>query len=86
MKDDDDEMMEGEDPVPVLTRAHFEEAYGHARMSVANYDLEKFERFREKMDPNYKAHKGKQGPKIQWPADNSNQFKNKEEDEDDIYS
>jgi len=35
MKDDDDEMMEGEDPVPVLTRTHFEEAIGAARTSVS---------------------------------------------------
>jgi transitional endoplasmic reticulum ATPase len=87
MKDDEDEMMEGEDPVPVLTRTHFEEAIAAARCSVNNYDLEKFERFREKSDPNYKAKKGKAGiPKINWPVDNSNQFRNKNEDEDDIYS
>lgn len=36
---DDDEMMEGEDPVPVLTRAHFEEALSAARVSVNQYDL-----------------------------------------------
>jgi len=85
MKDDDDEMMEFEDPVPVITRVHFEEALGGARISVNNYDLENYEKFREKNDPQYKAKKGKGAPKVNWPADNSNQFKNKD-DEDDIYS
>lgn len=83
---DDDELMEGEDPVPVLTRSHFEEALSAARVSVNQYDLQKFEEFREKNDPAYKAKKGKAQPKINWPADNSEQFRNKEEEEDDIYS
>lgn len=87
MKDDDDQMMEGEDPVPVLTRAHFEEALANARVSVNNYDLEKFEKFREKNDPAYKAKKGKAVPKINWPADNSNQFrKDKADDDEDLYA
>jgi len=38
-----DEGMEVEDPVPVMTRKHFEEALGHARKSVTAYDLDKFE-------------------------------------------
>jgi len=37
------------------------------------------------MDPNFKNKKGG-APKINWPADNSNQFKNKNDDDDDIYS
>lgn len=84
---DDDEMMEGEDPVPVLTRTHFEEALSAARVSVNQYDLQKYDDFRMRNDPAYKAKKGKAAPKINWPADNSNQFKGKqEEEEDDIYS
>lgn len=87
MKDDDDAMMEeAEDPVPVLTRAHFEEALANARVSVNNYDLEKFEKFREKNDPQYKAKKGKAVPKINWPADNSKQFANKADDDEDLYA
>lgn len=38
--DDDIEM---EDPVPVITRKHFEEAMASARKSVTEYDLQKFE-------------------------------------------
>ena len=43
MKDQEDEAMEMDDPVPVITRAHFEEALGNARRSVTDYDLNKFE-------------------------------------------
>jgi transitional endoplasmic reticulum ATPase len=39
----EDEVMEMEDPVPVITRAHFEEAMTNARRSVTEYDLNKFE-------------------------------------------
>ena len=45
MKDagDDENMMEMDDPVPVITRAHFEEAMANARKSVTEYELTKFE-------------------------------------------
>ena len=46
MKDNpegDQNMMEMEDPVPVITRKHFEEALASARKSVTAYDLDKFE-------------------------------------------
>ena len=39
----EDQVMEMEDPVPVITRKHFEEALAAARKSVTNYDLDKFE-------------------------------------------
>ena len=51
----EDDAMEMEDPVPVITRAHFEEALENARRSVTDYDLEKFEQFRTKFDPAYAA-------------------------------
>lgn len=85
------------DPVPELTRRHFEEALKCARISVTSTDLEKFEQFRRKFDPQYAARAtGSQGPKIQWPGAPSGQQQqqqsifnsnnaNKMEDED-IYS
>lgn len=85
------------DPVPELTRRHFEEALKCARISVTATDLEKFEQFRRKFDPQYAARAtGGQGPKIQWPGAPSGQQQqqqsifnsnnaNKMEDED-IYS
>ena len=46
--------MEGvEDPVPVIARDHFEEAFQAARRSVTTHDLYKFDEFRKKMDPAY---------------------------------
>ena len=54
MKDSGDaDMTEMDDPVPVITRAHFEEAMANARRSVTAYDLQKFEQFRTKFDPAY---------------------------------
>lgn len=43
MSGDNDQAMEMDDPVPVITRIHFEEALGNARRSVTEYDLNKFE-------------------------------------------
>jgi len=39
----EDADMEMDDPVPVITRGHFEEAMANARRSVTEYDLNKFE-------------------------------------------
>ena len=51
---DADEDMEGvDDPVPEITRAHFEEAFAAARRSVTGHDLIRFEEFRKKFDPVY---------------------------------
>lgn len=36
---------EGEDPVPEITRAHFEEAMAYARRSVSDNDIRKYEMF-----------------------------------------
>jgi len=46
MTGEEDANMEMDDPVPVITRAHFEEAMANARRSVTDYDLNKFEQFR----------------------------------------
>ncbi len=53
MTGEDDQVMEMDDPVPVITRGHFEEALANARRSVTEYDLNKFEQFRNKFDPAY---------------------------------
>jgi transitional endoplasmic reticulum ATPase len=41
------------DPVPVISRRHFEEAFHAARRSVTTHDLYKFDEFRKKFDPVY---------------------------------
>jgi len=50
--------MEAEDPVPVITRTHFEEAFHAARKSVSTHDLYKYDEFRKKMDPAYAKKQG----------------------------
>ena len=75
-----------EDPVPMITRRHFEEAFAAARRSVNTHDLAKFEEFRKKFDPVYakKSAGNEQKVRINWPEDNSAQFA-AQEDEDDLY-
>jgi len=88
MAGNEDAMMEMDDPVPVITRIHFEEAMANARKSVTEYDLTKFEQFRQKFDPAY-AQKvnGVKRAVINWPEDNSTQFQKAAEDnDDDLYS
>lgn len=83
----DDAMMEDAvDPVPVITRTHFEEAFGAARKSVSTHDLYKFDEFRKKMDPAYakKSAGGSNVPRINWPEDTQAQFAANSND-DDLY-
>lgn len=47
--DDSMETEEGEDPVPCLTRAHFEEAMKFARRSVTDNDIRKYEMFAQSL-------------------------------------
>lgn len=57
------------DPVPELTRRHFEEALKYARKSVDAAQLDKYEQFRRKFDPAYAAAKtGGGGIQINWPT------------------
>lgn len=86
--DGDQAMAEAmEDPVPVITRTHFEEALHGARVSVKKEDLDRFEEFRCKFDPVYsKNKKGTAAAKINWPEDNSSQFQQNANDDDDLYA
>jgi transitional endoplasmic reticulum ATPase len=47
--DDMDVDEEGEDPVPELTRAHFQEAMQHARKSVNDVEIRRYEAFAQQM-------------------------------------
>lgn len=86
--DGDQAMAEAmEDPVPTITRKHFEEALAAARKSVTAYDLDKFEQFRRKYDPAYAAKQaGAATIRIDWPEDGTSQFKAAAADDDDIYN
>lgn len=68
------------DPVPEITRKHFEEGLKGARRSVTQMDLEKFEQFRRKFDPSFVSkNPSSGGPQIKWPSSNSAQNKRVEE-------
>ena len=84
----EDADVEMEDPVPVITRKHFEEAMASARKSVTEYDLQKVEQFKLKFDPAYAAKQGKdQRAVINWPEDDAAQFANANDDnDDDLYN
>ena len=77
------------DPVPEITRKHFEEALRTARRSVTAMDLQKFQQFRRKFDPSFankSSNNNQGGPSIKWPSSNNNQGAKKGNEEDDLYS
>eukprot|EP00826_Nyctotherus_ovalis_P007782 TRINITY_DN1198_c0_g2_i1.p1 TRINITY_DN1198_c0_g2~~TRINITY_DN1198_c0_g2_i1.p1 ORF type:complete len:818 (+),score=255.88 TRINITY_DN1198_c0_g2_i1:410-2863(+) len=75
-----------EDPVPVITRPHFEEAMATARKSVTNIDLNKFKEFSQKFDPAYaRGGGGVKTKKLNWPEEPKSS-KMEKDDEADIYS
>ncbi len=78
------------DPVPKLTRKHFEESMQGARMSVAQVDLIKYEQFKKKFDPSYREGV-KVSKKVNWgpgggDMDVEGEDELYEDDEDDLYS
>ena len=75
------------DPVPEITRKHFEEALRFARKSVTNMDLEKFEQFKRKFDPSFtnKQSSSNQGPSIKWPSSSSSRQQQQSNEEEDLY-
>lgn len=79
------------DPVPEITRKHFEEALRTARRSVTSMDLEKFEQFRRKFDPSFAKQSGgsgSSGNSIKWPSSNvgGTQSRQQANDDDDLYN
>jgi transitional endoplasmic reticulum ATPase len=87
MKDGKGEDLDlGEDPVPTLSRRHFEYGLANCRMSVGDADLNKYEEFKRKYDPNFA--KGQSTAKLNWPeSDMSNLMQQDNKDDDlDLYS
>ena len=78
-----------DDPVPMLMRRHFEYGLAHCVKSVHDVDLQRYEDFKAKYDPNFSFEKkGGGGNKIQWPDGksdgNSQQAQNKKSNDDDL--
>jgi transitional endoplasmic reticulum ATPase len=60
--------IEMEDPVPMLTKRHFEYGLAHCRKSVTDVDLAKYDDFKRKFDPSFTQQKGGNVvSKIRWP-------------------
>jgi len=58
----------GEDPVPMITKRHFEFGLEHCRKSVSDLDLSKYDDFKRKFDPSFIQQKGGNVvSKIKWP-------------------
>jgi transitional endoplasmic reticulum ATPase len=78
--------MDEEDPVPDITRAHFEEAMKFARRSVSDNDIRKYEMFAQTLQQSrgfgntfrFPAGGGSQNPSDQQNQNNDN--------DDDLYS
>lgn len=78
---------QGFDPVPEITRKHFEEALKTARKSVTATDLDKFEQFKRKFDPSFVSkNTGQGGPKINWPGAQGQSQGGAKQDLDDLYN
>merc|ERR1719408_3992 len=76
-----------EDQQPEISRKHFEEAFGLARRSVNQAELNKYDHFRRSFDPVYRAETAAGGGEvINWPEDDTQFAAAAEEDEDDLYS
>lgn len=77
-----------EDPVPVLTRRHFEIGMSMSRPSVSETDLSRYDDFKRKYDPTFVV-KGQGGQNqatyINW-GDNEAQSKVNKNDDLDLYS
>lgn len=79
--------MDEDDPVPEITRAHFEEAMKFARRSVTDNDIRKYEMFAQTLQQSrgfgnnfrFPAGSGNSG---QNPSDSQNQ----PNDDDDLYN
>lgn len=80
--------MDEDDPVPEITRAHFEEAMKFARRSVSDNDIRKYEMFAQTLQQsrgfgtNFRFPAGSQGGSAPNPSDQQNQ----PNDDDDLYN
>jgi transitional endoplasmic reticulum ATPase len=77
-----DEDVEGDDPVPELTKAHFEEAMASARRSVTDVEIRRYEAFAQSMKNSGPSSFFRFPDSAGQQNGESNQFGNAGEDED----
>ena len=70
-----------EDPVPMITKRHFETGLAHARKSVNEVDLNRYDEFKRKFDPSF-ATGNQESTKITWPDDDGKGHADDKKDED----
>jgi transitional endoplasmic reticulum ATPase len=76
-----------EDQQIEISRKHFEEAFGLARRSVNQAELNKYDHFRRSFDPVYRAETSAGGGEvINWPEEDTQFNAAADDDEDDLYS
>lgn len=75
-----------DDPVPMLTKRHFEFGLAHSAKSVHDVDLQRYEDFKSKYDPNFSFEKkGKeQSNRIAWHGAGVSQSQPKQGGNDDL--
>jgi len=70
-----------EDPVPMITKRHFENGLAHCRKSVNEVDLNRYDEFKRKFDPSFVTSQN-EGNKIIWPDDDGKNNSSKKDDEE----
>jgi len=88
----EEDVDEEEDPVPTITREHFEEAMMYARRSVSDQDIRRYEMFSQNLQQsrgfgsNFKFPEGEPGQARQGPAPVNNAGFTDDAAEDDLYA
>lgn len=81
-----------QDPVPEITRKHFEDSLKQSRRSITSTDLDRFENFRKKFDPSFGTMTGGSSQQFNWGTQQQPQvttFQRQQPnqvDDDDIYN
>lgn len=80
-----EDVVMSDDPVPMLTKRHFEWGLAHCTKSVHDTDLQRYEDFKAKYDPNFSfGGKGGNSNRLQWPDGNAAGEKDKKANDDDL--
>lgn len=86
LKENGDEDIEMEDPVPTLERRHFEIGLANSRTSVKEQDLMRYEDFKRKYDPSFKdPNSNANSISVQWPDSSGNNNMASKDDDLDLY-
>jgi transitional endoplasmic reticulum ATPase len=75
------------DPVPVLTKRHFEVGFSHARISVNEADIQKYMEFKQKFETSSTTTSKTKSSNFGWPDEGTKKkAKDNKDDDLDLYS